>query len=375
MILNYYFYRLPDNTIMRYTKRLTYWKTKCIFVAIIVHVSLMTGALLKLHVVNSTQQRTTVISKSDFSNNYVPRQRDQRTEFRDDVLDEYFNEYFKDTGSHNGTMLSKLTRSNLRIGSQKELLLSDQVKHPDDSEVVFFIGGHKCGSTTLATYLKHDPNNWGVWDPNGQFMDGEKELCWSLAHNYQSRNQFWQRFKTHGSKTAIFALDACPTAIGKIHFERMVKSFPNASYLMLIRDPVDRVISAINTWIEEHGKGDESIDYLLRNLINQDNLGLKSRSMFGRILQNAFSVLPRNKILIVPNPDLKRQPQHTIDKVMRHIGARPKNVTLVESNKRKDKTYYQIPSNMTITWLRDMFFSDWELFKNISRVHVDTVYM
>ena len=139
-------------------------------------------------------------------------------------------------------------------------------------------------------------------DPYGQFMDGGKEICWSLAHDSRSRDQFWQRFKSYESKTAIFALDACPTAIGKLHFERMVGGFPNASYLMLVRDPVDRIISAINTWMEIHGKSVENVDDLLRNRIDQPDLGLKSQSMFGMILQTALSVLPRKRILIIPNP-------------------------------------------------------------------------
>ena len=351
---------------MRYTQRLTCRKTKCIISAIII--SLIAGSLLQLNAINSGQQTKTrsVLIEQDMDSPSSLEKGDISKEKRS------ITDYIA-----NGNNLSKLAGTANRTKSKVPIQLSDQIQQFDDSKVVFFIGGHKCGSTSLATYLKHDPNNWNVWDPNGQFMDGGKEFCWALAHDYRSSNQFWQHFETHGSKTAVFALDACPTAIEKVHFERMVKGFPNASYLMLVRDPVDRVISEINAWMENHGKGGENIDELLRNYINveQSHLRLKSRSMFGNILQTAISIIPRNKILIVPNPDLKRRPQHIIDKVMKHIGAKPKNVTLVESNKRKHKVSYQIPSNTTINWLRDTFYKDWEQFKRISSVHVDTVYM
>ena len=210
-------------------------------------------------------------------------------------------------------------------------------------------------------------------------MDGGKEFCWAV--HGQSKEQFWKHFKTHGSKTATFALEACQKALERKHFERMVKTFPNASYLMLVRDPVDRVISDINLQLEKSRKGNESIDDFLRKkvAVNQLPVSLQpiSLSMFGNILQTAFSVLPRNKIMIDPNSDLKRQPQEIINKAMRHMGLSLKMLTLVETNTRNNKSTYQIhvPSNTTIKWLRHMFYSDWKLFKNISGIHVDTVYM
>ena len=265
---------------------------------------------------------------------------------------------------------------NTTLKTRKQLILSAQTKHPDDSKVVFFIAGHKCGSTTLATYLKHDPKNWKVWDPNGQFMDGGKEFCW--AEFGTSKEQFWKHFRTHGSKMETFALDACPRATETKQFERMVKTFPSASYLMLVRDPVDRFISDMNVELEKV-KGNRSIDDLMRQKVTGTKFPLAKRhirrSMFGIILQNALSVLPRKRILIIPNQDLKLQPQATVDKVMMHIGAKQKNVTLVESNKRKDSGSYQIPSKQNIEWLHDTFYTDWELFKNISGIYVETIYM
>ena len=244
----------------------------------------------------------------------------------------------------------------------------------DDSKVVFFLGGGKSGSTALATYLKHDPNNWKVWDANGQFMDGGKEFCWAMKRS--SKEQFWKHFTTHGSTKAIFALDACPQATERTHFERMVKTFPNASYLMLVRDPVDRAISHMNDEMDKKDKTNTirgDIESRLRGLSGTSLAG--RLSMFGKILLNAYTVLPRGKIMIVPTQDMTKQPQETINRILNHIGAGPKNVSLVEANKRKHWKSYQIPSNTTIKRLRDIFHDDWELFKKISGIHIDTVYM
>ena len=258
-----------------------------------------------------------------------------------------------------------------KMNAQFSHRTSNQLDAKDPYKVVFFIGGGKSGSTTLATYLKHDPNNWKVWDPNGQFLESGKEVCWALTG--QPKQLFWNKFKTLGSRTANIALDACPRAVEKMHLERMARAFPNASYLMLVRDPVDRVISHMNDMIDR-GHMKVNIDDLLRRSMQKYSLPVRL-SMFGEILQNAYSIIPKNKILIIPNQDLKREPQATIDKVLKHIGANPKNITLVEANKRKDTNTYQIPSSSTLKWLHDMFDTDWKLFKSLSGLNVDTVYM
>ena len=346
-------------------------------IAITVIVLLMTGVCLQLEVFYSPLRRTEILVwKHDFAK--VTGLDLKQKGYREEIPDK--NQNYVEMEPNNATFFKDETKDNSTHPKHDS---SNDMKMPmyntktdyDESKVVFFLGGGKSGSTALATYLKHDPKNWTVWDPNGQFMDGGKELCWSMKK--QAKVQFWKNFKTHGSKMAIFALDACPQAVERIHFARMVETFPNASYLMLVRDPVDRVISHMNDEMDNKDKTNTikgNIESRLKKLKSGTSLAVRL-SMFGKILNNAYSVLPRNKIMIVPTQDMTRQPQETIDKVLKHIGAKPKNVSLVEVNKRKHWNTYQIPSNTTIKWLRDMFYSDWELFKNISGLHIDTVYM
>ena len=355
-----------------YIQRFSRQKKKSLFIVLIL-VLITCIALQVQNIYSVPNGRGMLILKYDFVN--VIGQRQIQTGHGDTVsgdkrtLDENENKTKTTVNKDGKNGNSTLTKHS--FGKKESAVKSyDQTKGYDDgSKVVFFLGGGKSGSTTLATYLKHDPNNWTVWDSNGQFMDGGKEFCWSKSR--QSKEQFWKHFKTHGSKTAVFALDACPQAVERMHFERMVKTFPNSSFLMLVRDPVDRVISHMNDMNDGHNR---SIESLLKSQMRRNQLAMRL-SMFGKIIQNAYSVLPKHKILIVPTLDMTRHPQKTIDKVMKHIGAQPKNVTLVEANKRKHRNSYQIPSNTTIKWLRDMFYKDWELFRNISGLHIETIYM
>ena len=354
------------------TKLFRRQKKKSLFIVLILF--LITCVVLQVQEIYSVPYgRGMVILKHKFTN--VTVQRQIQTGHGDAIsgekrtLDEKENNTKLTVNKDRKIGNSTLTKHSSGT-KESEVKSSDQRKDYDDgSKVVFFLGGGKSGSTTLATYLKHDPNNWNVWDPNGQFMDGGKEFCWSMSS--QSKEQFWRHFKTHGSKTAVFALDACPRADERVHYERMLKTFPNSSYLMLVRDPVDRVISHMNDMLDGRNRGIES---LLKSQMSGNQLAVRL-SMFGKIIRNAYSVLPKHKILIVPTLNMTRHPQQTIDKVMKHIGAKPKNVTLVEANKRKHRNSYQIPSNTTIKWLRDMFYNDWELFKNISGLHIETVYI
>ena len=366
-----------------YPKRVTRPIGRAInYISIALTLSLIAVTLLQLHALNSAeeQRKDLLVLKQEFAKGSVAKLKEyEKAETQNTIQEDISNDlqfdgkkvvYTLISSHHAASVYEKWTST---ITTAKADVRNKMVpkEQRDDSKVVFFIGGHKCGSTTIATYLKHDPKNWTTWDPHGQFMESGKELCW--AKKNVPKEDFWTYFRAHGSKTATFALDACPWITEKTHLRRMVESFPNASYLMLVRDPVARVISAINALLDRHKYGMKSIEDVLRNS------SLPKRfvrlSMFGNILDNAYSVIPRNKILIVPNQDLKHNVQQTINAIMKHIGALPKNVTYMEANKRKDKRKYQIPTNTTVKWLRDTFYNDWEHFKAITGIHVETIYM
>ena len=48
-------------------------------------------------------------------------------------------------------------------------------------------------------------------------------LSFYFSMSSQSKEPFWKHYKPHRSRTAIFAVDACPQAVERIHYERMVK--------------------------------------------------------------------------------------------------------------------------------------------------------
>ena len=123
---------------------------------------------------------------------------------------------------------------------------------------VYFWGGGKAGSTTLAALLKHGYEG-DAYDPNSEFIDSPKEICWAERGQILQRRQGFAsgldglskwRAMTHGHKChpddKHFALDACPRYNTREHAELIMEENPHAKFLMLIRNPVDRLISNIN---------------------------------------------------------------------------------------------------------------------------------
>ena len=121
-------------------------------------------------------------------------------------------------------------------------------------EAVYFWGGGKAGSTTLAALLKHDYDNIGH-DPMGQFIDSPKEICWAerTAVASGARNDglsLWRKITKNkcygGPEGKKFVLDACPRYTTVEQAETIVRDNPRAKFIMLVRDPIDRLVSHVN---------------------------------------------------------------------------------------------------------------------------------
>jgi hypothetical protein len=233
-------------------------------------------------------------------------------------------------------------------------------------ESVFFWGGGKAGSTTLAALLKNDKH--GEWDENGQFIPLGKEVCWSFKGGHAR----WlylidQKCSSGGHK---FALDACPRYTSDSHAQTILDQYPDAKFLMLIRDPVDRLVSHLN---DQHGwRGrrrslpDGFIDGAARRLLQQRSSLTVQLSMFGQNLQSLLQVVrdPR-QVLVIQTDSMKRNAQQVVDDVMHHIGGSKKLVDTIHANngKQKDGYEYQTISNETRLEFQNIFDADVKLLE------------
>ena len=99
---------------------------------------------------------------------------------------------------------------------------------------VYFLGGGKAGSTTLALLLKHKPPSYKTHNYNGQFTASEKEVCWAERSSISS-TKYWSYFPEceKENDSPLFALDACPRYYSEHHAHTIASVHPNARFLML----------------------------------------------------------------------------------------------------------------------------------------------
>jgi hypothetical protein len=280
----------------------------------------------------------------------------------------------------------------LRIHLKPSTPASDD---PFPCQAVYFWGGGKAGSTTLASLIKHDYENNG-YDPNSEFIDSPKEICWAeRVPMLQQRRGFgsgvdglskW-RGMTHGHKChpgfKHFVLDACPRYNTRDHAKLIMEENPNAKFLMLIRNPVDRLISHINdvrrgpavdveeavrkllernlarradaaAWnrgdaessgiLRRKGLGRQGMDLLPQKLghVSRVSRSHWELSLYGKNLHNLLAAVPASQVLVVQTEALSRDPQQTIDDIMQFIGAsKPKSVMTLRENQLQNRTSYK----------------------------------
>ena len=122
---------------------------------------------------------------------------------------------------------SNLTFSSENLTFQNQALfsnISEKWQNPN-CKPVYFIGGGKSGSTTLATLLKHASPNFTKYDEFGQFSRSGKEPCWAADNKISvfTPEKYWQLFPDCSDPKnrlvspdlglkpkPLFNLDACP---------------------------------------------------------------------------------------------------------------------------------------------------------------------
>jgi len=224
---------------------------------------------------------------------------------------------------------------------------------------VYFLGGGKAGSTTLAMLLKHKGPSYKTHDYEGQFAESGKEVCWAEKSSV-SPQQYWSKF--HGCDQPKFALDACPRYYRESHVKNIARVHPNARFIMLLREPIDRMVSHINFQQSRYGvQGD--FDKRFENLPSSSDK-VWELSQYAKMLKIFLKYFSSKQIILVKTDNLKHHATEVISAIMKHIGGTPFVVSNIISNQLKSKKGYKTPSSemankvrtemsATYAWLED----------------------
>lgn len=122
------------------------------------------------------------------------------------------------------------------------------------ARVVSFITGGKCGSTTLASLLKHRPPRYGEYDPASGFADAGKELCGqSIAV----------------ARTGV-VLDGCPRRMTQARAATTLAVDPHAVGVLLVRPQASALLSLYRDTLSSGRGGGGANEWVLAHRFHQE---------------------------------------------------------------------------------------------------------
>jgi len=199
---------------------------------------------------------------------------------------------------------------------------------------------------------------------NSEIYDGGKKepKTYSYDNRYRNRNAFFKRF--YQSFQGKYILDssttymACPKAK-----ERILKDSPDAKFIVVARDPVDRIVSHYN-WLSSHNFINKPPAEELRNHLNEKyNYRNHYRgkykayidfSRYGEQMNTLIQLMPRENILFIKYEDLFKGFTGFKDVFEGFLGIdfldfseQKVNRTVFKENDKSNKTFFQrIPGRL-----------------------------
>jgi len=216
---------------------------------------------------------------------------------------------------------------------------SESVRKPD----VFIVGGPKCGTTSLYTYLKQHPDI---------FMSEIKEPQYFAADTLQHQ----RRIRTLPEYMDCFAAaqreerigEASTAYLGSSSAARELKKFnPNARIIVMLRNPIDVMYSLhserLFSNIEHIGDFERAINSTETRTWRAGpfkkqpviRMGYREVTHFSEQLQRYFEIFGRESVHVVIYDDLKMQCEVVYERVLNFLNVRRHYQPSIELNANK----------------------------------------
>lgn len=206
----------------------------------------------------------------------------------------------------------------------------------------FMIAGErKCGTTMLHHWMSCHPDVYVYppWDVN-YFIDNEisRTLEW---RDGETDPQVWERSHSIEAYEALFRDGQGRQAIAEksadIFFwrpahERVARYLPEARFIVILRDPVQRAWS--HYWNEiRKGKGRESLSFeealekeeerAKRSAYARLHLSYLTRGFYDRTLDDWLRFIPRSRLLVLTLEETHARPVETLKRAYAFVGVDP----------------------------------------------------
>ena len=182
------------------------------------------------------------------------------------------------------------------------------------------IGVQKAGTTALASFLQQHPSVYVVDGKEAHIFD-HPNYEHQTDKNAFARRKYQQLLTNYASQKII--CDATPITIYKTEFLRACHQYnPEAKYILLLRNPIERAISHYHMSCE---KGAEKRCMLMAFLREKQRLkkvekqfnwpfdspmrqhSYLSRGLYSQQLQSLYSTVPQSRVLVLEHKKLKLQ--------------------------------------------------------------------
>jgi hypothetical protein len=232
------------------------------------------------------------------------------------------------------------------------------------------VGAQRCGTTSMYRYLKAHPHVVPALQKEVHFFDINyaRGLEWYAAHFVPKS---WAARRTRNLRSSIITGEASPYYMfHPCAMERLYATLPQAKIIVMLRDPVKRVLSH---YAHARAKGFETADLpeALRlegtrlageeqkivtdgtyNSYAHQHFSYLARGYYLEQLQRIHRLYPADQVLIVNSDTLYRHPDAGFQEVLRFLGL-PK--VALPAYKRYNTYNSTPPDPATRAWLVQHF--------------------
>ena len=188
------------------------------------------------------------------------------------------------------------------------------------------IGVQKGGTTALSSFLDEHPDIFLLKNKEAHVFDDPAFL--RATHKMQFAKNKYKTLSTdyQGQK---YTLDATPiTLFNPVFLAHCYRYNPNAKFIVVLRDPVERAISHYQmSFVRKQEAKNMLLSFLFEQLRLQKHTSdwrftspmrtqsYLSRGLYSTQLNSLFQTIPANQVLVLYNQDLREQHEETMNKI------------------------------------------------------------
>jgi len=251
------------------------------------------------------------------------------------------------------------------------------------------IGAQKSGTSALAHFIDQHSDAFVVKGKEAHVFDNPLFLK-SNTKMHWANKRFEQVLNDYQNQTVC--CDATPITMFDTQFLTHCFNYnPQAKFIVLLRDPVQRAISHYNM---SKGRLEETLNPLLAFILESKRLKLSNswqfnsarrtqsylrRGLYSKQLQTLYKIVPHKQVLVLFNEDLRENHQGTMSSVFKFLSIQDQDIpqqSVFESERQVlkplQKSAYaaaKLYANLYFWWHNESRKSCLKVIKHAQRYH------